>query len=195
MSFLEFFLDNADDIWIEIALLLWIASHPLTLWLVWIGYWSSIPIKLKVKASICCTSCWSVTLIQFSKIFLICQGVWSKLLSLFPWSLLLLQVWISHLETFLSCWLVHARSLQARIIWLHIVPLLSHMKYWWSFARVIDNIVVDIIIVYDVGDIATTRGNSPPLNSLLLWVNPRYSTWSLSWVPRPASNSPSVLTI
>ena len=46
--------------------------------------------------------------------------------------------------------------------------LLSHMKYWWSFARVIDNIVVDIIIVYDVGDIATTRGNSPPLNSLLL---------------------------
>ena len=45
---------------------------------------------------------------------------------------------------------------------------LRHMEHWWSFARVIDDIVVYVIVVDDIGNVSTTTLFS--LYALLSWI-------------------------
>ena len=47
--------------------------------------------------------------------------------------------------------------------------MLSHMKDRWCLARVIYDVVVDVVVVYYVGDIAAALSLS--LNSLLCWIH------------------------
>ena len=61
----------------------------------------------------------------------------------------------------------HRISLSLIHSWIILVHIwmLSHMEDRWCFARVIDDVVVDVVVVYYVGDIAAALSLS--LNSLL----------------------------
>ena len=74
--------------------------------------------------------------------------------------------------------------MHARITLLSIVSGLGHMEDRWSLGRIIDNVVIDVIVVDNVGHIATARGHRLPLNSLLLG-------WDVHVLPLPSRATPN----
>lgn len=52
--------------------------------------------------------------------------------------------------------MVHLYVLDARIILLSIVSGLGHVEDRWSLGGVIDDVVIDVIVVDNVGYVATT---------------------------------------
>ena len=106
----------------------------------------------------------------------------------------MLAILISQLESILLSIGVHLDILHSWVILLHSIPCLSHVEDWGPFRRVINDIVVDIVVVDDVGDVASTRRDSLSLHSLLLrWdhVTSRY----LSLTSLSTSETLTTLTI
>ena len=40
------------------------------------------------------------------------------------------------------------------VILLHIMSSLSHMEHWWGLTWIIDNVIVDVIVVDNIGHVA-----------------------------------------
>ena len=51
--------------------------------------------------------------------------------------------------------LVHLDILHTIIILLDIMSCLCHVENRWGFAWIIDDVIVDVIIIDDVGDVAS----------------------------------------
>ena len=81
-----------------------------------------------------------IRIIHLSKLFLVCQRVWTELLGLFSWSLL-----------------VSSCLIRQTVINIHPLGTLlcGHVEYWRSLARIIDDDVVDVIVIDDVGDVTS----------------------------------------
>ena len=114
-------------------------------------------------------------LIHFGKVFLVSQRIWTELLSLLARSLLIGHLLLPQLEIVGSTACSHIHPLHTRIIHVMATSLVGrHMENGRSLARVIDNNVVDVVIIDDVRDVATSWWVLC-LNTLL-WVTWRWSS-------------------
>ena len=151
MSLLQLLLDNTDDILIEASsFLLRVAAHALSCMWLWTSYLTTLSIKLEIKTS------WSILSLRwvrlcFNKVFLIRQRIGSELLGLLLWSLL--AHILSHRK---SIWLGCRHSILVLHAGITHRMRLCHMEHWRSLGRIVDDIVVYVIVVDDIGNVSTT---------------------------------------
>ena len=86
---------------------------------------------------------------------------------MFAWPLLICHLLLPQLEAVWSTACSHIHPLHARIIHVVAATLLGrHVKHGWSLTRIVDNNVVDVVIIDDVRNVATS-GWVLCLNTLL----------------------------
>ena len=70
---------------------------------------------------------------------------------------------------------------------------LCHMEHWCGFSRVVDDIVVYVIVVDDVGNVTSIASSCFPLDSLISWIQVRVSSCSTGKFDSAITRAPLVL--